>query len=281
MVTPNSNFPAPRVNSGVSPFDAIRRTDTFGREYWDAREMQPLMEYSRWEKFDEVIIKARNSLALVQGPEQAGHHFTTWGSDGGRWGTQKLASYRLTRFGAYLVAMAGDDTKEAVARARVYFAVLAREAELGSLTSEEIRHTALARAREMVDYRTFRDMMAENAPDYAPSSKATSKFFACMQNKLYRHLTGMDAVEIKNARALCHWPGREEGKPEPSAKSRHRKVAKNYLTVSELKKLNRMVGRLCLRAEDAADDGVHLSLTEWSHLVDAELTLTVTRALAA
>lgn len=274
--------PIPSVNAGGSPFDQIRRTDAYGREYWTGRDLQPLMEYSRWEDFAEVIKKARDSLALVQGSEQAEHHFREMPEviTGGRWGTQTVGSFRVTRFGAYLVAMAGDDTKSAVAHARVYFAVRTREAELGSLEISEIRHTALARAREMIDYRTFRDMMAENATDYEPSSKATGLHFAVMQNKLYQHLTGMTAAEIRDARPLSVWPGCEEGKPEPSAKSTVRKVAKNYLTSGELHKLDRLVGRLCLRAEDISDDGLHLSMTQWEMVVEMELAVS-RRPLAA
>ncbi|MGW4629300.1 RhuM family protein [Streptomyces rubiginosohelvolus] len=181
--------------------------------------------------------------------------------------------YRLSRFGAYLVAMAGDDTKEPVALARVYFAGRTREAELGALTATEVREAALARAREMIDYKVFRDMMAGNTPDYEPSTRATRIFFGVVQNMLYRHITGMTAEEIKNARPLATWPGREEGKPEPSAKSAVRKVAKNYLTARELAKLNRLIGRLCLTAEDIAEDGNQLSLNQWQGIVDAELAM--------
>ncbi|MEU0426421.1 RhuM family protein [Streptomyces canus] len=238
------------------------------------------MQYSRWEDFAAVIRKARDSLALVQGGDAADHHFGISRSDGGRWGNQQLDDFELTRFGAYLVAMAGDGTKEPVAQARVYFAVRTREAEVGALTELEIRRTALARAREMVDYRLFRDMMAENAPDYEPTSKTTRMFFAVTQNRLYLHVVGMTAEEIKQARTLATWPGIDEGKPEPSAKSTARKVAKNYLTGPELRKLNRLVGRLCLRAEDIADDDLHLSLTQWRNLVEMELAM-ANRQLAA
>jgi len=117
------------ATSGASPFDAIKNSDERG-DFWTGRDLMPLMQYARWEKFAEVIEKAKASLAIVEGVEQAAHHFATWGSDGGRWGNRRLEDYRLTRFGAYLVAMAGDDTKEAVARARVYFAVKTREAEV-------------------------------------------------------------------------------------------------------------------------------------------------------
>lgn len=269
----------PDDSGGSSPFDRIRRTDAYGREYWLGREMQPLMQYSQWRDFALVIGKARDSLALVQGEETASRNFAEMRKVSGSRGPS-AADFELTRFGAYLVAMAGDDTKEPVAQARVYFAVRTREAELGVITLAEVRQTALARAREMVDYKLFRDMMAENAPDYEPSSKATRLFFAATQNKLYLHVVGMTAEEIKQARTMATWPGIDEGKPEPSTKSAVRKIAKNYLTSLELRKLNRLVGRLCLRAEDIADDGVHLSLTQWRNLVELELVM-ATRQIAA
>lgn len=280
MARPHGNAGLPAESSGgSSPFDEIRRTDAYGREYWLGRDMQPLMQYSQWRDFAVVIVKARDSLALVQGEEAAQKNFAEIRKVSGARGPAG-ADFELTRFGAYLVAMAGDDTKETVAQARVYFAVRTREAELGALTELETRRTALARAREMVDYQVFRDMMRDNAPDYEPSSKATRLFFAATQNKLYLHVVGMTAEEIKRSRTLATWPGIDEGKPEPSAKSAARKVAKNYLTGPELRKLDRLVSRLCLRAEDIADDGLHLSLVQWRHLVEVELMM-ANRQLAA
>lgn len=116
--------------NGASPFDKIRQEDEHG-EFWTGRDLQPLMDYARWHEFAAVIEKAKASLALVQGQDQANHHFGICHTDGGRWGKTRLDDYHLTRFAAYLTAMAGDDTKTAVAHARVYFAVKAREAEVG------------------------------------------------------------------------------------------------------------------------------------------------------
>ncbi|MFD4502112.1 hypothetical protein [Streptomyces sp. NPDC058457] len=93
----------------------------------------------------------------------------------------------------------------------------------------------------------------------------------------------MTAIEIKHARTLQTWPGIEEGKPEPSVKSAVRavrKVAKNYLTGPELRKPDRLVGRLCLRAEDIAEDGLHLSLSQWRNLVEVEIVM-ANRQIAA
>ncbi len=113
---------------GDSPFDTIRRTDE-GGEFWTGRDLQGVMDYANWREFAEVIEKAKSALALIEGNEAADHHLAISTSDGGRWGNQRLDDYRLTRFGAYLVAMAGDDTKRSVAEARIYFAVQTRKAE--------------------------------------------------------------------------------------------------------------------------------------------------------
>ena len=267
----------PGDNTGGSPFDRIRRTDAYGREYWDAREMQPLMGYARWQHFEPVLIRATKAAFNVR---DAAAVFTEVRENPTEQGGRPSKNVHLSRAAAYYVAMNGDPDKVEVALAQAYFVRRTREAEHGALTMLEVRETALARAREMVDYRVFRDMMAENAPDYEPSTKATRIFFGVVQNMLYRHITGMTAEEIKNARPLATWPGREEGKPEPSAKSGARKVAKNYLTFRELGKLNRLVGRLCLTAEDIAEDGNQLSLNQWQMIVDDELAM-ANRQLAA
>lgn len=272
---PDHNSVVPAPGKGGSPFDQIRRTDDYGREYWTGRDLQPLMEYSQWRDFATVIVKARDAMALIQGEDTAQKHFAETRNmvSIGSGAMRQAQDFRLTRLGAYLTAMAGDDTKDAIARARLYFAVRTREAELGAITEAEKRNTALARAMEMTDYKTFRDMMAENATDYRPSSRETGIFFGMMQNQLYRHIVGMDANEIKRARQIYHWPDRENGKPEPGPKSPHRKVAKNYLSVKELHKLDRLVARLCLRAQDIAEDGTSLTMSQWLALVDQELAL--------
>jgi DNA-damage-inducible protein D len=112
-----------------SAFDAIKRTDERG-DYWPARELQPLMEYARWDAFGPVVDKARAALALIQGETTASSNFLYVEKVSGARGPAGR-DVRLTRFGAYLTAMAGDDTKRAVAEARIYFAVKTREAETG------------------------------------------------------------------------------------------------------------------------------------------------------
>ena len=39
-------------------FEDIKHIDENGNEYWNARELMPLLEYTEWRKFKGVIIKA-------------------------------------------------------------------------------------------------------------------------------------------------------------------------------------------------------------------------------
>jgi len=38
--------------------DYAKEMDEFGNEYWEARELMPLLEYSKWENFHKVIKRA-------------------------------------------------------------------------------------------------------------------------------------------------------------------------------------------------------------------------------
>ena len=120
------------VPTNGSPFDALRHEDERG-EYWLARELMTPLEYGKWQDFAAVVERAKASLTLVEGDGAAAANFTEVRKKAvgrGRIGID----YRLTRFAAYLTSMAADDTKQAVAEARVYFAVRTREAEIASIT---------------------------------------------------------------------------------------------------------------------------------------------------
>lgn len=117
------------LTPAASPFDALRRTDEHGNEFWSARDLMPHMDYERWERFADAIERAK--AACTNSGHDAEHHFRGAAKviKGGRWGEQTVADYSLTRFAAYLLAMNGDPRKAAIASAQTYFAQQARFAE--------------------------------------------------------------------------------------------------------------------------------------------------------
>jgi DNA-damage-inducible protein D len=104
-------------------FDALRGADG----HWSARDLMPHLGYDRWENFEEAIERARLSARNSKFNE-ANHFFPTSRRTKGR----PAADWKLTRFGAYLVALNGDPRKPETAAAQAYFVVRAREAEVAA-----------------------------------------------------------------------------------------------------------------------------------------------------
>ncbi|ATN90850.1 antirepressor [Gordonia phage Lysidious] len=153
--------------SNPSPFDAIRRVSDAGREYWSARDLQPLMGYSRWEDFAKIIRRAESSAS--NSGHTGGFSVITEEGTGGR----PRINYQLSRFAAYLVAMNGDPNMSEVAAAQAYFAVRTREAETRrpapALEGRELIAAALIESQKVLEQREARifqleQVVTEQAP---------------------------------------------------------------------------------------------------------------------
>ena len=47
------------IENTTETFEGIKHFDEFGVEYWCARELMSVLEYSKWENFEKVIEKAK------------------------------------------------------------------------------------------------------------------------------------------------------------------------------------------------------------------------------
>ena len=117
-----------KINETI--FESIKHVDDDGNEYWYARELQKVLEYTEWRKFVGVIKKAINSCKASN--YVTSDHFV--GADKminlGKGGQRKVSDYKLSRYACYLIAQNGDSRKKVIALAQTYFAIQTRKHEL-------------------------------------------------------------------------------------------------------------------------------------------------------
>ena len=101
-----------------------------GVECWSARELQNLLGYYKWENFQKVIDKAKESCRNAG--EQITDHFPDVRKmvPIGSGAEKEIDDILLTRYACYLIAQNGDSRKEEISFAQNYFAVQTRRAEL-------------------------------------------------------------------------------------------------------------------------------------------------------
>ncbi|MGO3787693.1 MAG: hypothetical protein ACTJGE_02910 [Corynebacterium variabile] len=107
-------------------FDSLAHTDGDGNTYWSARDLATVTGYPRWGDFTAAVERAV-STALNMNVLVKDNFRIVPKVSGSRGPAQQ--DYRLSRFGAYLVAMNGDPRKPQVAAAQAYFAVQTHYAE--------------------------------------------------------------------------------------------------------------------------------------------------------
>ena len=125
-------------------FEDIKHIDENGNEFWYARELQKVLEYKEWRKFEGVITKAKKASENSNINET--DHFV--GADKminlGKGGNRNVIDYKLSRYACYLIAQNGDSRKKVIALAQTYFAIQTRRQELyekeySSLSEDEKR----------------------------------------------------------------------------------------------------------------------------------------------
>ncbi|MCL2176618.1 MAG: DNA damage-inducible protein D [Firmicutes bacterium] len=128
----------------LKSFDNIKHLDEKGNEFWLARELQEVLQYSKWQNFERVIKQAMVSCRVSQ--QEVNDHFTDVSKtvsmpSGAK--PKKIKDYKLTRYACYLITMNGDPRKEVIALGQTYFATKARQQEIfeafNKLTEDERR----------------------------------------------------------------------------------------------------------------------------------------------
>ena len=119
-------------------FEDIKHIDEKGIEYWLARELMPVLEYTLWQRFSNVINKAKencnNSNYNVLDHFIGADKMVSIGSKTKR----KIQDYKLSRYACYLIVLNCDPRKKVIALAKTYFAIQTRKQELSEKEYNEL-----------------------------------------------------------------------------------------------------------------------------------------------
>ncbi len=101
-----------------------------GVEYWMARDLQKLLDYTEWRNFLLVIDKAK--IACMNSGQNISDHFVDVNKTipMPKGAEKDIQDIMLTRYACYLIAQNGDPRKEQIAFAQSYFAIQTRKQEL-------------------------------------------------------------------------------------------------------------------------------------------------------
>ncbi|MCW2119977.1 DNA damage-inducible protein D [Flavobacterium sp. 7A] len=111
-------------------FEQIKEIDENGNEFWGARKLSKILEYSEFRHFLPVVDRAKEACKNSQ--YNIADHFEDYlemvaiGSGAER----KMESVKLSRFACYLIVQNADPSKEVVAQGQTYFAIQTRLQEI-------------------------------------------------------------------------------------------------------------------------------------------------------
>jgi len=94
----NSNMTKDIQKSGLTVFEQIRRTDESGNEFWSARDMAKVLEYSKYRHFLPVMERARE--ACKNSGQNPSDHFEDYLDmiETGKTAKRQVESVRLSRY---------------------------------------------------------------------------------------------------------------------------------------------------------------------------------------
>lgn len=181
-------------------FEGIKQTNSAGEEFWLARQLGKILDYSEYRNFLPVIEKAKKSCANSGQP--VSDHFVEIHEmiEIGKGGQREMPSYALSRYACYLIVQNGDPAKPVIANGQTYFAIQTRRQELAD-------NEAFQRLKEDEKRLYLRNEMREHNKQLVEAAQQagveSNLDFAVFQNHGYKGLYGgLDARGIHAKKGL-------------------------------------------------------------------------------
>ena len=181
-------------------FEEICRRSEDGHEFWSARDLQMILGYAQWRRFEEVIEKAK--YACQNSSQAVENHFAEVGKmvSLGSGARRKVKDYHLSRYACYLVVQNGDSSKPVIASGQTYFAIQTRRQELADDETFQQLNEDKKRLFLRNELKEHNKQLVETACHAGVKSGLD---FAIFQNHGYQGLYGGLAVkDIHNRKGL-------------------------------------------------------------------------------
>ncbi len=181
-------------------FESLKQTDDAEAEFWYARELQKVLDYSRWEKFKQVIKKAMTACKQSGQPTDDHFHQVVKMVRIGSKTLRKTRDYKLSRYACYLIVQNADANKPVIANGQTYFAIQTRRQELKDDTSFQQLPEDQKRLMLRNELATHNKQLAAVARDAGVKSGLD---YAIFQNHGYKGLYGgLDNKAIHQRKGL-------------------------------------------------------------------------------
>ena len=96
------------VSLGNKSFEDLKKTNEYGAEYWSAREIQPLLGYTQWRRFEDAVKRAITSCK--SSGNEPSHHF----ADAGKMIDEENKVAELIKAGKLLFCHSGLDPESSI-----------------------------------------------------------------------------------------------------------------------------------------------------------------------
>jgi len=181
-------------------FEELKQIGDSNTEFWYARDLQVALDYSSWDKFKRVILKA--ITACENSGQAPNNHFSQVGKmvKLGSGSQREIEDYQLSRYACYLIVQNGDPSKPVIANGQTYFAIQTRRQELAADEAFQRLKEAEKRLFLRNEMKEHNKMLVEAAQQAGVESNLD---FAIFQNHGYKGLYGgLDAKGIHQHKGL-------------------------------------------------------------------------------